>query len=98
MVIIMSLSQKELEQAAGLARIELSEKEVTSYTEQLNSILEYVEPLKSLDLANVEPTIYGVSLNNVLRNDEVKPSITQEEALANAPEGEDGFFRVPKIV
>ncbi|NMA69406.1 MAG: aspartyl/glutamyl-tRNA amidotransferase subunit C, partial [Desulfitobacterium sp.] len=45
-----------------------------------------------------EPTIYGISLNNVLRDDKVKPSITQEEALANAPEGEEGFFRVPKIV
>lgn len=98
MVIIMSLSQKELEHLAGLARIELSEENLSTYLEQLNSILEYVEPLKNLQLDNVEPTIYGISLNNVLREDEVKPSITQEEALANAPEGEDGFFRVPKIV
>ncbi len=98
MVIIMSLSQKELEHIAGLARLELSEQDVATYTEQLKAILEYVEPLKNLDLSNVEPTIYGVSLENVLRDDEVKPSITQEKALANAPDGEDGFFRVPKIV
>lgn len=94
----MKISRKEVEHVKLLARLELTEGEVNQYTEQLNSILEYAEMLQKLDTDKVTPTAHAVQLFNVLRTDEVKPSLSQQEALSNAPEAEDGYFRVPKIV
>ena len=94
----MKISRKEVEHVTLLARLELTEEEVNQYTEQLNSILEYAEMLQKLDTDQVIPTAHAVQLFNVLRPDEVQPSLPQQEALSNAPEAEDGYFRVPKIV
>lgn len=94
----MKISKKEVEHVALLARLKLTEEEVYQYTEQLNSILEYAEMLQKLDTSTVKPTAHAVELFNVLRTDEVKPSMSQQEALSNAPEAEDGYFRVPRIV
>ncbi len=94
----MKISRKEVEHVTLLARLELTEEEVNQYTEQLNSILEYAEMLQKLDTDKVTPTAHAVQLFNVLRTDEVHPSLPQQEALSNAPEAEDGYFRVPKIV
>jgi aspartyl-tRNA(Asn)/glutamyl-tRNA(Gln) amidotransferase subunit C len=64
----------------------------------MNSILEYAAMLEQIDTSNVSPTAHAVELYNVLRDDEVKPSMEQEKVLKNAPDAEDGFFRVPRIV
>ncbi len=66
--------------------------------DELTTILEHVERIQTLDLEGVEPTSHTVPLANVLRPDETRPSLPQEAALANAPEAEDGRFKVPRIV
>ncbi|NLI93462.1 MAG: Asp-tRNA(Asn)/Glu-tRNA(Gln) amidotransferase subunit GatC [Peptococcaceae bacterium] len=94
----MKISRKEVEHVALLARLKLTEEEMNQYTEQLNSILEHAAMLDQIDTAGVSPTAHAVQLYNVLRDDEVKPSMDQEKVLKNAPDAEDGFFRVPRIV
>ena len=83
---------------AKLARLEVSEDEKTTFARQLSSILTHIDQLKELDAAGVEPTATVLPTDNVFREDEVRPSLTQEQALANAPDQADGFFRVPKIL
>ena len=93
----MTISREDVEYVAALARLELTEQETQEYTEQLNSILGYAAMLERLDTDGVLPTAHAVPLHNVLREDQVGPSITQEKALQNAPDADEGFFRVPKI-
>ncbi len=92
------ITKKDVEHVALLARLELSEAEKEKFTEQLNAILEYADALKKLDTTNVQPTAHPLPINNVFREDVARPGIPNEDALANAPEQEDGFFKVPKIV
>lgn len=94
----MKISKEQVEHVAMLARLELTEEEKQTYTEQLNSILDYAAMLDKLDTKDVEPTAHAMPLHNVFREDVVRPSIDQSEALKNAPDAEDGFFKVPKIV
>ena len=93
----MTISREDVEYVAALARLELTEEETLEYTEQLNSILGYAAMLERLDTDDVVPTAHAVPLHNVMREDQVSPSINHEKALRNAPDGEDGFFRVPRI-
>ncbi len=81
-----------------LSRLELKEDEIEMYQEQLSRILDYIEKLDEVNTDTVEPTSHVLSLNNVFRDDVVKPSISREEALRNAPDATDKFFRVPKII
>ena len=94
----MDITQKEVEHVAKLARLELSEDEKGIFTRQLSAILTYMDQLKTLDTRGVEPTMTVLPTENVFRDDEVRPSLPQERALANAPEQADGFFRVPRIL
>lgn len=94
----MKISREQVEHVAKLARLELVEEEITTYTEQLNSILEYAAMLERIDTEDIQPTAHAVPLHNVLREDVIKPSLEREKVLVNAPEAEDGFFKVPKIV
>ncbi len=94
----MNISKEQVEHVAKLARLEVSDEEKTLFAKQLSSILTYVDQLKEADTAGVEPTATVLPAENVFRDDEVRPSLTQEEALANAPDQADGFFRVPKIL
>ncbi|MGI6119613.1 MAG: Asp-tRNA(Asn)/Glu-tRNA(Gln) amidotransferase subunit GatC [Desulfosporosinus sp.] len=94
----MTISRQDVEYVSALARLELTEMETQEYTEQLNSFLDYAAMLERLDTDNVPPTIYVVPLHNVMREDQLVPSISQEKALRNAPDVEGGFFRVPRIV
>lgn len=98
MVTKVKISSKEVEHVALLARLELTTQETEEYTNQLNSILDYAAMLEKLDTTNVIPTAHAVPLYNVMREDAVKPSMNVEKVLANAPDAENGFFRVPKIV
>ncbi|MEO3945714.1 Asp-tRNA(Asn)/Glu-tRNA(Gln) amidotransferase subunit GatC [Gorillibacterium sp. CAU 1737] len=94
----MSITAKEVEHVAKLARLELTEEEKAMYTEQLNAILKYAEKIGSLDTDGVEPTYHAVELANVLREDEVRPSLPIESVLLNAPEEEDGQIKVPAVL
>jgi len=80
---------------ARLARLELSDEEVERMAGELSGILDHVDKIAELDLEGVEPTDHVVALENVLRPDEPRPSLPRERALENAPDPDDGAFRVP---
>jgi aspartyl-tRNA(Asn)/glutamyl-tRNA(Gln) amidotransferase subunit C len=88
----------DIQYVANLARIALTPDEEVKLGYQLGDILGYVKKLEELDVTGVEPMAHAVPLANVLRADEVRPSIPQEAALANAPKQANGLFIVPKIV
>jgi aspartyl-tRNA(Asn)/glutamyl-tRNA(Gln) amidotransferase subunit C len=94
----MAVTIHDVEYVASLARLEFSDKEKEKLTHELNEILKYVEKLNELDTENVEPLAHVIELSNVFREDEVQPSISQEEALKNAPSKNDKFFKVPKVI
>jgi len=94
----MSDSEFDIKYVANLARIALTPEEEARLGSQLGDILGYVKKLEELDISDVEPMAHAVPLDNVLRADEVQPSISNEEALANAPKATKGLFVVPKIV
>ena len=89
------ISREQVLHVARLARLELSEEEVERMTTELSGILEHVDRISELDLADVEPTSHVVALRNVFRADEPRPSLPREEALREAPDAADGAFRVP---
>jgi aspartyl-tRNA(Asn)/glutamyl-tRNA(Gln) amidotransferase subunit C len=92
------LTNEEVNYIAKLSRIKLSNEETGNFTEQLNSILGYMDKLNELDTKDVEPTSHSFKLVNVYRKDKAENSYDKNELLANAPEPEDGFFKVPKIL
>jgi aspartyl-tRNA(Asn)/glutamyl-tRNA(Gln) amidotransferase subunit C len=92
------ITKKEVEHVARLARLELTEEEKERMTSQLDAILAYIDKLNQLDTTTVEPTTTVIPMVSVMRDDEVRPSLKQDEALANAPDREDAFFRVPRII
>lgn len=94
----MSVTKKDVEHIAKLARLEFNDEEINDYTQQLNKILEYVDKLNELDTENVEPLSHPVEGSNVFREDELKTSVSTEDALANAPDRTDEFFKVPKVI
>jgi aspartyl-tRNA(Asn)/glutamyl-tRNA(Gln) amidotransferase subunit C len=94
----MRISQAEVEKVAKLARLELTEAEKDAFGRQLSSILTYMEKLNTYDTTGVEPTATVLGEVNVFREDEVRPSLPADRALANAPEQADGLFIVPKIL
>jgi aspartyl-tRNA(Asn)/glutamyl-tRNA(Gln) amidotransferase subunit C len=88
----------DVKYVAHLARLSLTAEEEQKIGAQLGQILDYVEKLKEVDVSGVEPMAHAFPLINVTRADEVRPSITNEEALRNAPAQANGLFIVPKIV
>jgi len=94
----MSLTPAEVLHIARLARIALTDADVERFTAQLSGILDHFAALSKVDTEGVEPTAHPLPLSNVMRADVVAPSLSQEEALANAPEREDGFFRVRAVL
>lgn len=91
------ISKEDTKHVAKLARLELSEQEVEKFSTQLGNILKYVEQMNEIDTADVKPMAHPFDIVNVMREDEVYYENTKDELLKNAPEEEDGFFRVPKI-
>ncbi|MDP3260391.1 MAG: Asp-tRNA(Asn)/Glu-tRNA(Gln) amidotransferase subunit GatC [Thermodesulfovibrionales bacterium] len=87
-----------VEYISKLARLSVSEKEREAFGAQLQGILSYMEKLNELDTKDVEPTSHVVSLSNVMRDDVQRASISREDALANAPDHTDKFYRVPRII
>ncbi len=94
----MKITRQEVEHVARLARLELSEREQDVFTDQLSNILTYVEQLNELDTKGVEPTSHVLDIRNVMRDDVAEESLSQESALANAPEKAAGHYRVPLII
>jgi aspartyl-tRNA(Asn)/glutamyl-tRNA(Gln) amidotransferase subunit C len=89
---------EQVRKVALLARLELSAAEEEQFTEQLSGILDYVEQLKELNTDDVEPTTRAIELSNITRTDRLQPFAERAAILDCAPDREDGFFRVPKIL
>ena len=87
-----------VQKVAKLSRLELTDPEVEEFTGQLSAILEYVEKMNELDTSNVKPLAHCLPISNVFREDLPKESIGSEKALANAPQRDGNFFKVPKIL
>jgi aspartyl-tRNA(Asn)/glutamyl-tRNA(Gln) amidotransferase subunit C len=94
----MGIDRAAVDHIARLARLDLSDAERSRMQSELAQILGHAERIQSLDLEDVEPTSHSIPLSNVTRPDEVGPSLSQAEALQNAPEAEDGRFKVPRII
>lgn len=94
----MKLSRDDVLHIALLARLGLTEAEVERLSEQLSNILENFEALKQVDTTGIPPTAHSVALQNVMRDDEVAPSLPPSEILANAPRRDGDFFRVKAVL
>ena len=94
----MAITKKDVEHAAKLARLALSQEETELYASQMAKILTHVEKLGALDTKGVEPTAYTMSPKTMFRKDEAKQSLPQDEILSNAPEKAKGCFKVPRII
>ncbi len=92
------LDKKQVEHVAMLARLALTPAEEETFSTQLSAILEYMEKLNQLDTKEVAPLFHAIGIENVLRADEVKPSLRREEALGNSPERSRDSFKVPKVI
>jgi len=88
----------DIDYIARLARINLNDRERVVYSQQMERIIEYINKLNELDTSNVPPTSHVLPIKNVLREDTPRPSMPREEALKNAPDVSDGFYRVPRII
>jgi aspartyl-tRNA(Asn)/glutamyl-tRNA(Gln) amidotransferase subunit C len=91
------ITVKDVEHVAKLARLELTDSEKEKFTKQLGDVLKYVEQMNEVDTTNVKPMAHAFDIVNVMRKDEVVKEISKEALLQNAPEEENGFFKVPKI-
>jgi aspartyl-tRNA(Asn)/glutamyl-tRNA(Gln) amidotransferase subunit C len=94
---MMALTTKEVEHVAHLARLRLSPDELEKMRVQLSHILEHIDMLKEVDVSDVPPTAQVTDLLNILRADAVHPSLPREDVLANAPDQQEGMFKVKAI-
>ena len=94
----MKLTLEEVKHIAELARLQLTGEELLLYKEQLSDILDYAAQLQSIDTAGISPTDRVINSGNVLRKDETRSGLSQQELLENAPETEKGQFKVPPIL
>ncbi len=94
----MKKSAQDVENVALLSRLELSAEETEKESQVFNRILDYLQVLDSLDTSKTEPTTHVLSLTNVFREDKLEPSLDKEAVFGNAPEVEDGYFKVPRIL
>lgn len=94
----MKITKKDVMHVATLARLQFKEDEISTFAHQLNNILEYFEKLQNVDTTGVESSTHAVNLSNVFREDIERKSLPSEKALKNAPDSEQSFFRVPKII
>ncbi len=94
----MGITRRDVEYVARLARLKLSEEEIERYSKQLAKILEYIDKLNELDTSKTPPTYHVLPLTNVFREDKVEPSLPKDEILSNAPESEEGYFKVKKVI
>lgn len=94
----MTINIKDVEQVANLARLSFTEQEKQDFAEKLTAIVGYMEKLNEVNVEGVEPTYHVLPLLNILREDEVQPSMERDKVLSNAPDPQQGCFKVPKIM
>lgn len=94
----MAVNANDIRWVAHLARLEFTEEELVTFTGQFNDILQYVDQLKSVNTDGVEPLAHALPIHNVFRDDEPRPSLARDEALANAPKRQDEFYSVPAVL
>lgn len=94
----MKITKDVIEYVAHLGRLDLEPQEVELYTGQIDSILQYMDKLNSLDTTGIEPTSHAVPIDCVMRNDESRDSFLVDESLQNAPERKGSFFKVPPVI
>jgi aspartyl-tRNA(Asn)/glutamyl-tRNA(Gln) amidotransferase subunit C len=92
------IDDRIVDHVARLSRLDLSDEERARFRAQLGSILDYVQTLKALDLADVPPTAHALAVTNVMREDVPGPCLDRDEALANAPRTDNGFVVVPPVI
>ena len=94
----MSLTVDQVRWVAQLARLDLTDDELTTFTRDLAAIVDYVDQLQAVNTQGVEPLAHAVELSNVFRADEPAPSLTVDQALANAPQRKGDFYAVPAVL
>ena len=94
----MTIGVDHVSRIARLAKLSFSETEKKKLARELGDILNYIEKLNELDTTEVTPLSHPTEVINVMREDQVKPSLPPDEALANAPDRQDHFFKVPKVI
>ena len=94
----MGVTRDEVRKIAELAKLKIPDEKLDRYTNELNSILDYMGKLNELDTSEVEPLLHPLEGTNVFREDELRPSIETEEALKNAPDRTESHFKVPKVI
>ncbi len=92
------IDEAQVRRVALLARLEMSDQEVHQFSDQLSSILEYIEKLNELDTENVEPLAHCLDVHNAFRADEIRESLGAEKSMTNAPDREGDYFKVPKVL
>lgn len=92
------IDAEQVRKVAKLSRLDLTETEVAEFAGQLSAILDYMEKMNELDTTNVEPLAHCLAVKNVFREDVARESLGTEKALANAPQRDGDFFKVPKIL
>ncbi len=93
-----SITDARVGKLAKLSKLNIQEDEIQMYAHQLSDILDYMSQLEKVNTDDVEPLLNVLDEVNTLRNDESKPSITQQKALENAPQKSEGFFKVPEVI
>lgn len=94
----MKISRAEVEHVAQLARLHLTEEELQKMTEQLDTILSYVQKLEELNTEGLPPTTHALAVSNAFRQDEVRASLSQQESLACSPQHTEELFQVPRVI
>ncbi len=94
----MKISNKDVKEVADLARLEIEEEQLDKFTNQFENILKFISKLDELNTDDVEPTSHVLDMPTPLREDKVEEWLSQDEALKNAPQREDEFFGVPKVI
>lgn len=94
----MNIEKTDVEHVALLSRLEVSEEEKEKYAKELSAIFDYVEELSAVNVEGVEPSPHPLRMMDVLRDDTPRPSLSNDDAVANAPESEAGCFKVPQII
>ena len=92
------ISKEQIEHVAHLARLSFDKDELDEFTAQLGQIIEFAEQLNEVDTEGVEPTSHATEVHNVVREDEARPSPPREETMKNAPDQENGQYKVPSVL
>jgi len=94
----MKITTEDVKEVAELARLEFADDEIENFRSQFENILKFISKLDELDIQDVKPTTHVLDVSTPQREDVVKGWITQDDAMKNAPQPEDGFFGVPKVI